>query len=155
MVKLTQVELKRYVINEVLAAVQAVSTSAREMPPTEVDTLRCNLAQKFGLKKNYPLNFENMSGKYSVQNEEAWRSISRFLDNSAHYMFYDHSCDHHGIEFYDGKKISDVLERCFGFPFYITDKNNTFVIGMNDHDYLIGVGIAVDWVKTIGEAPEL
>lgn len=149
MAKLTQAELKRYVINEVLNAAQEESVSVKEISPEGVDKLRCTLAQKFGINKNHRLSFENMAERESVQNEDGWKFISSFLKNTPHYMFFDHSWDGHGIEFSSGEKISDILGKCFGFSFYITDKENTFVIGMNDHDYLIGAGEASGWIEKL------
>lgn len=149
MVKLTQAELKRYVISEILSAAHEISIPVIEMSPNDVDALRRKLAKKFGADSRHQIDFNNMSGKVSIQNEDGWRLLSEILEHDVHYMFYDHSCDYHGVEISNGARISDILERCFGFPFYVTDKENTFVIGMNDHDYLIGTGSVTDWLKKL------
>ena len=149
MAKLTQEDLERYVINEVTSACDVLGVAYRELSPEYVEALRQQLAAQFGPGADYLLTFDNMLGKNARQDTEGWALLQSFLNREPHLLFYDApgSIDRHGVRFLDGSAIPKVLAECFGFPFYITDEAHRFVVGMNEHDYLIGVGSAEAWMR--------
>lgn len=146
MARLSEAQLARYVIDEVLAAGERTGTPVRETPSGEVDALRAELGTTFG--NGAPLEFRTMRDKASVQDGDAWRRLPELLSPTPHLLFWDHSHDGAGAEL-DGSRVVDVLAECFGFPFYVVDAARTYVVGMDDHDYLIGTGRAAGWIRTL------
>jgi hypothetical protein len=89
--------------------------------------------------------------KAAIQHPDAWQRLGEFLAPVPHMVFYDSPGfqDRAGALISDGRRLPDLIGETFGFPFYITDLEQSFVVGMNDHDYMIGVGLAKPWVESL------
>jgi hypothetical protein len=139
----------RYVIDELLSAASRTGVKLREVSAESIMQLRSELSDRFG-DGEHMLTFENMKHKMALQDEMGWSRLKGFLRPSAHVLFYDSpgSQDRGGVEVFDGTQIPRLIEECFGFPFYVTNLSRDFVVGMNDHDFLIGVGMARPWIAS-------
>jgi len=148
--KLTPEQLNRYVVDEIRRAATELDVPVEELSADQIMELRDALGQVYG-SGGGPLTFETMTGKASRQKEDGYLDLAGFLRSGPHTLFYDSPgfADQAGVRFADGAGVSPVLAECFGFPFYVTDEEHTFVVGMNDHDYLIGVGTAAPWVASL------
>jgi hypothetical protein len=144
-----EIQMKRLVIDEILRAAAEIGVQVRELAPEEVTRLRSELSDRFG-DGQHVLTFENMRNKSALQDENGWRRLEGFLGAGPHVLFYDSPgfADRAGVEI-NGTTIPGLIGECFGFPFYVTDMAHTFVVGMNDHDYLIGTGTAASWVASL------
>lgn len=150
MARLTQAELERYVLDEVLAAAAATGAEVRELAPDEVVRLRTRAGAALGADPRAPIGFDNLADSASVQDEDAWRRLPELLTAGPHELFWDHSHDAAGVRVADGSRLTDLLAECFGFPFYVVDADLTLVVGMDDHDVLVGAGRAAGWVRSLG-----
>jgi hypothetical protein len=45
-----------------------------------------------------------------------------------------------------GASLDQLLHNTYGFEFYVTDRDGTYLIGFNHHDVLIGCGTAGKWL---------
>ena len=49
----------------------------------------------------------------------------------------------------NGTELYKILEDSFGFEFYITNQNHSYILCFNHHDILYGAGEAKKWVSEI------
>lgn len=150
MAKLSSDQMKRLVIEEILRAASEIGVQVRELAPEEVTQIRSNLSDRFG-DGEHILTFENMRNRSAIQDENGWRRLEEFLGSGPHVLFYDSPgfVDRAGVELANGTTVPGLIGECFGFPFYVTDAAHTFVVGMNDHEYLIGAGTAASWIASL------
>lgn len=53
------------------------------------------------------------------------------------------------LEFQSGQELTKALGETFGFEFYVTDGQATYLWCVNHHEYLIGTGEAASWVHEL------
>ena len=104
---------------------------------------------KFGLNKKYtyPL-WENLTDRMGVDYEYSWEWINDFLDNKEVLFFFEPGDDRRVFRFYNGADVVDILNNSYGFVFYITDEQQSFLLSYNDHDNLIACGSAKEWLAS-------
>jgi hypothetical protein len=93
--------------------------------------------------------WERLEDDLSKYDPDGWRAIGEFPYDGRITLFFDKNNE---TTMYSINNCSDVvklLSECPGFVFYITDANCSFLLCHNDHDYLIGAGIAKDWVGSM------
>ena len=53
------------------------------------------------------------------------------------------------FRFDNGPDLIAAIGSCSGFVFYVLDDANRFLLSFNDHDVLIGCGVAAEWVREL------
>ena len=48
-----------------------------------------------------------------------------------------------------GEDLNYILSETYGFEFYITDKQYSYLLCFNHHNILYGCGVAEEWINTI------
>lgn len=64
-------------------------------------------------------------------------------------MFFNKSDDKNAFLIPNGMELYKILEDSFGFEFYITNQNHSYLLCFNHHDILYGSGEAKKWVSEI------
>ena len=64
-------------------------------------------------------------------------------------MFFNKSDDKNAFLIPNGTELYKILEDSFGFEFYITNQNHSYLLCFNHHDILYGSGEAKKWVLEI------
>ena len=64
-------------------------------------------------------------------------------------MFFNKSDDKNAFLIPNGTELYQILEDSFGFEFYITNQNHSYLLCFNHHDILYGSGEAKKWVSEI------
>lgn len=64
-------------------------------------------------------------------------------------MFFNKSDDKNAFLIPNGTELYKILEDSFGFEFYITNQNHSYLLCFNHHDILYGSGEAKKWVSEI------
>jgi hypothetical protein len=62
-------------------------------------------------------------------------------------LLFDLSNEAEMFQVPSGTALHDLLYNTFGFVFYVTDSEATYLICFNDHDFLIGCGSARRWIE--------
>ena len=88
-----------------------------------------------------------LSDSASIQDPEGWRLISRFVGSRPCVLFFDASDEAEMLEILSGEALQTLLAESYGFEFYVTDADATYLICFNHHDMLIGCGSARVWLK--------
>ena len=85
----------------------------------------------------YHLKSHILSGQYTDDFRE--RIVKRYCD------------DEHAFLIANGVELQTILGESFGFEFYITDRDQSYVICFNHHDVLYGCGAAREWVEELAK----
>jgi hypothetical protein len=96
--------------------------------------------------------WERLELDASVHDIEGWRHIENFIGKQPVFIFFDVDDDDSVVCLQDGSRITSILAECTGFVFYIADLEYNYLICFNDHDFLIGAGIAREWINRLRQA---
>jgi len=99
-------------------------------------------------KYSYPL-WDVILDEFSIKHEDSWSWVKDFKPNNTVILFFEPLDEKVAFSFPNKQSLVDTLEECFGFVFYLTDQNFSYLICHNDHDYLITTKSAKKWLKTM------
>jgi hypothetical protein len=133
--------------DEVEQAAKSTGSLIRKLPSGESETLRMEVARRFG--RGLPTGFlwEHFSEASSVHDPEAWRWIADYIKDTKVFMFFNQEDDTAVFELVNGADIVPVLAECALFEFYVTNPAVDYVLCHNHHDYLIATGTAISWLE--------
>jgi hypothetical protein len=103
--------------------------------------------KKFCFETNNSPIWELIIDSKEIYDANAWQWISGFLDDKPILIFFEESDDRAIVRLEKGFYISQILGECFGFVFYIIDIDYNYLMCFNDHNILIGAGIAASWIE--------
>lgn len=82
----------------------------------------------------------------AVSNDDAWKWIAEFIEANQAILFFNPSEETVSFEFNNGEDIVNVLENCFDFEFYVSNRNMDYLICFNHHRILYACGSAFRWL---------
>lgn len=82
-----------------------------------------------------------------VQDPAAWRIIKEFVKKDNCLVFFDEEDDKKMLEFHTGEDLNFMLSETWGFEFYVTNEQASFLFCFNHHDILYACGTAGIWLK--------
>ena len=85
------------------------------------------------------------------QNSDAWSKIEDYVKENNCIMFFNKCDDEYAFLIANGVELQTILGESFGFEFYITDRDQSYVICFNHHDVLYGCGAAREWVEELAK----
>ena len=85
------------------------------------------------------------------QNSDAWSKSGDYVKENNCIMFFNKCDDEHAFLIANGVELQTILGESFGFEFYITDRDQSYVICFNHHDVLYGCGAAREWVEELAK----
>ncbi|CAN5892838.1 hypothetical protein BH24DEI2_BH24DEI2_01300 [soil metagenome] len=84
----------------------------------------------------------------SVKNPHAWTWVGDFINGKAEILLLiDDPTERTAFRFDSGRDVLPILEDCFGFEFYVTEKTTGFLLCSQRNDYLFALGDAVEWLQ--------
>lgn len=86
-------------------------------------------------------------GCTSVQDKEGWQWIRDFIGWRSCVIFFDPIDEVEMFYVPSGMMLHELLGNTFGFVFYVTDMDGSFLISFNDHDFLKCCGSAQPWLR--------
>ena len=109
------------------------------------------LACKFTNEKKSPqnLSWQNLKDFKSVHNVNGWKLIKNYVQKKKPILFVSPLEEEEMWRFNNGEDLVQVINNCIGFPFCVTSDEANYIICFDDHDCLIGVGSALEWLKNI------
>jgi hypothetical protein len=137
------------VAGEVLKVIEALGIRARPLTPEEGKELWGLVAVIYAGGNTRRFMWERLLDATGVQFPEGWRRLADFLGTAPALLLFDPHDEKTYFEFDSGVDIPRVIEECFGFEFYVTDRQTSFLLCFNHHDFLIGAGAARAWVAGI------
>lgn len=75
-----------------------------------------------------------------------WNQIAEYVGNAGCLMFLGEP-ESPVWKFRTGLDFQHVVTECPPFEFYVCDENGTYLICNNHHDYIVGWGLASQWIS--------
>jgi len=88
-------------------------------------------------------------GSASIHDRDIWRSLDDLAGEVPLYLFFRRDDDDGVWRIPDGRSLVSVLHETTGFVFYIASEALDYLAYYDDHDCLLGVGRAADWISKI------
>ena len=79
----------------------------------------------------------------------AWSYIRYFVKDNECIMFFNQTEEEEMILIQSGEDLNYILSETYGFEFYITDKQCSYLLCFSDHAILYGYGTAKEWIERI------
>lgn len=141
---------------EIITAAQSLGTHISELNSQESEQFRLTLFSKFTdvsldghIWENILRKYEDHVATYTDANNKTYLLIDDFVKQKEVFMIFDGSEEKTVFKFKDGSEIVSLLSECYDFEFYLTNQKIEYLLCLNNHDYLIAVGTAADWLKSL------
>ena len=132
-------------IEEILAAEREHSLGIRLLPAADRDRLRERVFSRYG-RRSYRV-WETLHDCASVQDSEAWQWIVDFIGARSCVLLFDLAEEVEMFHVPSGSALDQLLQDTFGFEFYVTDLEGSYLICFNHHDFLVCCGSARAWLE--------
>jgi hypothetical protein len=141
---------------ELRNAIELTNSKAKEIELPLRRELKFKIYEKFtGIKQHCYPTWEHLNNSLSVRHDFAWLWFEEMLKGKEVLFFFENDRDKAMFCFEDAGQLTEVLENCYGFVFYISNWNADFLLAYNDHDYLIACGEAKEWLRNYHTVKEL
>lgn len=137
-----------YITKEINKIIKDYHLKSSLLPAEKMNYLYSNIIKHYCIK-NTSFIWESFKDYAYYQNSNAWSLIKDYVKENKCIMFFNKSDDRNGFLISNGAELQKILEESFGFEFYITDENLSYLICFNHHDILYGLGKAKDWIKEV------
>lgn len=137
-----------YITKEINKIIKDFHLKSSLLPAEKMNYLYSNIIKHYCIK-NTSFIWESFKDYAYYQNSNAWSLIKDYVKENKCIMFFNKSDDRNGFLISNGFELQKIIEESFGFEFYITDENRSYLICFNHHDILYGLGKAKDWVKEV------
>jgi hypothetical protein len=86
--------------------------------------------------------WDDLTDYVCVNNSDAWSWINEYIGNTETVMFFNESDEKKSFLFKNGDDLVAVLGETYGFEFYVTNKEKSYLLVFNHHDILMACGDA-------------
>lgn len=140
-----------YFAEEIAKGAAEIGVSFSLIDKVKALQIKARLAPKFTDEGNHPkrLSWQNLKNVKSIHDPDAWELIEEFAPREEVILFIDPSEEEVMWCFNNGTDLVAVLAECIPFPFCVISGNADYMLCFDDHDCLIGVGTAADWIETL------
>jgi hypothetical protein len=135
-----------FIKDAILKASSVMDCQAKQVSNNESSTIRKHIEEKYAATHGQSPLWERLEGDLSKYDPDGWRKIGEFPYDDKVTLFFDKNNETTMFSVNSCKEVVSILSECPGFVFYITDAKCSFLLCHNDHDYLIGAGVAKNWV---------
>lgn len=140
--------------NEIIRTANLLGIKVVELSLEECARIQAQIKRKFIAGKRTPQMWDALEGCVSIQDRDSWRWIDEFVEDNKAILCVDEGHAEWKLrmyEFNDGQQLVNVLGETFHFEFYVTDRDVSYLLCFNDHDYLIACGRATGWLLALQE----
>ena len=138
-----------FLSDEIQLACRDLAVKASKLDPTEANTIRNRIATRFELDAVELLESIRPYGSVSIYDSQIWRLLGNLVGEAPFYLLFRYHEDDGVWRISDGQSLVAILGETIGFAFYIASESLDFLAYYDDHDCLIGVGRAADWISRI------
>ena len=135
------------IYEEIITAVNALNINCTEVDEKQSQEVIKRIIKKYTTKNENTYLWEEIIDCVSVNNKDAWQWINDFIGDWEVILFFNSADEKKSFVFKNGEDLVSVLGETYGFEFYITNKDLTYLMCFNHHDILIASGIAKEWLK--------
>ena len=92
--------------------------------------------------------WDDLTDHVYVNSSDAWSWTNEYIGNTEVIMFFNESDEKKSFLFKNGDDLVAVLGETYGFEFYVTNKEKSYLLVFNHHDILMACGDAKNWLNT-------
>lgn len=85
----------------------------------------------------------------SLNDDMAWSYIKDFVKDNECIMFFNQEEEKEMFLIQSGTDLNYILSETYGFEFYITNKQCSYLLCFSHHNILYGCGIAESWINKL------
>jgi hypothetical protein len=141
-----------HIAEEILAAEREHALGVQLLPAEERDGLSERINARYGGEVRRTWAFAR--GCASVQDADGWRWIREFIGARSCILLFDLGEEAEMFHVPSGGALEALLGNTFGFEFYATDANASYLICFNHHDFLVCCGDAEAWLRGRLQSPD-
>ena len=127
------------------------------IPLEKLDPITCeaivnSLIKKYCTESTYafPLwDHIDLKKKRSVHDSDGWMKVQHYHFKKDIILLTEPKKGYHAYRLESATDLHKLLEESYHFVFYLLDKELSFLICFNDHDYLIGCGDVFNWIGDV------
>lgn len=93
--------------------------------------------------------WENLIHYETLTDDMAWSYIKDFVKDNECIMFFNQEEEKEMFLIQSGDDLNYVLAETYGFEFYITNKQCSYLLCFNHHNVLYGCGTAAEWINKL------
>lgn len=125
-----------YLEEEVDEAFITLGIEFRKLEPVELKALIKALTNRFFKSESNVLDPIEMNEKSTEHNPDFWKEVQhRIYKKDLTLLVFDSRYIAWEVE--NSQDIASILGETTGYPFWLTDRNLTFLLHMDDHDCVI------------------
>ncbi len=132
--------------NEILEVASREGVSLRVLAPAEAECIGLELERRYARPGPQPL-WERVHDPTASQSSEAWRAAASRAPVPVVMLIQDAKDRYLGAIVDREGDLLRWLEESPPFVFYLTNVTQDYLITLNDHDFVGGVGGASRWVS--------
>ncbi|MGC4064596.1 MAG: hypothetical protein QM784_08120 [Polyangiaceae bacterium] len=132
---------------ELIRATREKQSAVRALTPADSAALRERVVARYAKQPVFWPLWENFRFPFSVQNPDGWKEIGKAIGASACFLFLNPSDGLQAFECDSGSQLNDLLADTYGFEFYVTNSEVSYLFCFNHHDMLLAAGTAVLWME--------
>lgn len=139
----------RKVSSEIISVAADNSIYIEKLQDKEAEMLRGRVIENYVCMRKGSFLWEKLKEAAVKVDNNGWEKISEFVGEKKCLMFFDDVEDGTFIILKNGETLYKILAEMYGFEFYLTDFDATYMICFNHHNCLLGCGIAKEWVESL------
>ncbi|MBP3505911.1 MAG: hypothetical protein J6K43_05845 [Lachnospiraceae bacterium] len=99
--------------------------------------------------------WENFFQYEALNDAMSWCYIKDFVKDNECIMFFNQDEEKEMFLIKSGNDLNFILSETYGFEFYVTDKQGSYLLCLNHHNILYGCGKAKGWISNLRSTLEL
>jgi hypothetical protein len=133
------------IVAEINAVDREHSLGLRCLPAADRDPLRERVLSRYGSGGRWI--WESHTPCAWVHNPDGWKWIASFVGSRECVLLFDTGEDVEMFQLPSGWALESLLANSYGFEFYVTDVETSYLISFNHHDVLSCWGSAQAWLE--------
>ena len=136
--------------NHISSALRTTGVRAEVLNAPEKKALFARLRERFGIDVRAHAAWKVETESDSEQRSDGWELIPTFVGASTCYLLLERADT--VWKFSDGSDLLRVLGESPPLEFYVCDRDTSYLLCHNHHDFIIGWGTARPWVAGLSAA---
>jgi len=131
--------------DSISSAILTIGIKASIPIATEIQEVVRNLRTNLGVDVSLLDAWDGVHAPDGCFRSDGWELIPKFVGDTNCLMFLPGASEF--WRFRNGNDLHAVLRECPAFEFYVCDENASYLLCSNHHDFVIGWGTALPWVR--------
>ena len=134
--------------SHISSALHATGNPAEVLGAAERTALVVRLRERLGVDATAHKPWDSPAAPQGQLRPDGWELIPAYVGGTTCLMFLDGA--NTVWQFSSGSDLLRVLEDCPALEFYVCDREASYLLCTNHHDFVIGWGAATSWVDGLG-----